>query len=133
MKMSMRGMLAVVIGACVLMTPAMAAAAPHDCASVDRARVQIRGLSQENGVAVRQTAVARNHAIAALLRTAAGGTEDLTVRDRALDAGAAAEHYATVMAAATSVDGVLEPPGEEMANAINAMAALEAVCPIPGG
>ncbi|OHU63566.1 hypothetical protein [Mycobacteroides chelonae] len=108
----------------------VAAAEPHDCASVDRARVQMRGLSQQNGVAVRQTAVARNRAIAALLRTAARDTADLTVQSRALDAAAAAEHYAEVMAAATSVDGVLAPPGEEMADAVNALAALEQVCPM---
>ncbi|MGL5442991.1 MAG: hypothetical protein ACRDDJ_11040, partial [[Mycobacterium] stephanolepidis] len=99
-------------------------------ASVDRAWVQIRGLSQENGVAVRQTAVARNRAIAVLLRTAARDTADRTVQGRALDAAAAAEHYAEVMAVATSVDGVLAPPGEEMAGAVNAMAALEQVCPV---
>ncbi|QQG99088.1 hypothetical protein HBE99_21415 [Mycobacteroides chelonae] len=108
----------------------VAAAEPHDCASVDRARVQMRGLSQQNGVAVRQTAVARNRSIAALLRTAARDTADLTVQSRALDAAAAAEHYAEVMAAATSVDGVLAPPGEEMADAVNALAALEQVCPM---
>ncbi len=108
----------------------VAAADPHDCASVDRARDQIRGLSRENGVAVRQTAVARNRAIAVLLRTAAGDTSDLAVRDRALDAAAGAENYANVMAAATSVDGVLEPPGDDMARAVNTMAALEAVCPV---
>ncbi|MGH3725996.1 MAG: hypothetical protein ACRDUS_17950 [Mycobacterium sp.] len=118
-----------VVAASALLTPT-AAADPYDCASVDRARVQIRQLSQENGVAVRQTAIARNHAIAALLRTAAGNTADLTVRDRALDAAAAAQHYADVMAAATSVDGVLAPPGEDMARVVNTMAALERVCPI---
>ena len=47
-------------------------------------------------------------------------------------AGAAAERYANVMAAATSVDGVLEPPGDEMSRAVNTMAALERVCPISG-
>lgn len=127
----MRGPLTVLVGVCVLLSPAPATADPHDCASVDRARVQIRGLSQENGVAVRQTAIARNRAIAALLRAAAANTSDATVRDRALDAAAAAENYATVMAAATSVDGVLAPPGEGMAYAVNTMAALERVCPRP--
>lgn len=119
---------AVVVTASALLTPT-AAADPRDCASVDRARVQIRQLSQEDGVAVRQTALARNHAIAALLRTAAGDTADLTVRDRASDAAAAAERYANVLAAETSVDGALAPPGGEMARAVNTMAALEAVCP----
>lgn len=121
-------LVALVVGWAVLAP--VAAADPHDCASVDRARDQIRGLSRENGVAVRQTAVARNRAIAALLRTAAGDTSDLAVRDRALDAAAGAENYANVIAAATSVDGVLEPPGEDMVRAVNTMAALEAVCPV---
>lgn len=116
-----------------MLSSAPAAADPHDCAAVDRARVQIRGLSQENGVAVRQTAIARNRAIAALLRTAAGDTSDPTVRDRTVDAAAAAEHYANVMAAETSVDGVLAPPGEDMARAANTMAALNVVCPVSGG
>ncbi|TDZ76486.1 hypothetical protein [Mycobacteroides salmoniphilum] len=124
----MRWPLAILVVGWAVLAP-MAAAAPHDCVSVDRARDQIRGLSRENGVAVRQTAVARNRAIAALLRTAAGDTSDLVVRDRALDAAAGAENYANVMAAATSVDGVLEPPGDDMARAVNTMAALEAVCP----
>lgn len=125
--------MAAVVGICALSAPAEAVAAPHDCAAVDRARDQIRGLSRENGVAVRQTAIARNRAIAGLLRTAAGDTSDLAVRDRALDAAAAAQNYANVMAAATSVDGVLAPPGEDMARAVNTMAALEAVCPMPEG
>jgi len=129
----MRRVLAAVVGVCALSAPAEAVAAPHDCASVDRARIQIRGLSQQNGVAVRQTAVARNRAIAVLLRTAAGDTWDPAVRDRAVDAAAAAERYADVMAAVTSVDGVLEPPGEEMSRAVNTMAALERLCPISGG
>ncbi|CPZ14082.1 Hypothetical protein ERS075643_03601 [Mycobacteroides abscessus] len=38
-----------------------------------------------------------------------------------------------MLAAATSVDGVLEPPGEEMSRAVNTMAALERVCPTSGG
>lgn len=125
----MRGPLTVLAGLCVLLSPAPAAADSHDCASVDRARTQIRQLSHENGVAVRQTAVARNRAIAVLLRTAAGETSDLTVRDRALEAAGAAEHYADVMAAQTSADGVLAPPGEDMAAAVNTMAALDRVCP----
>ncbi|QCH26130.1 hypothetical protein [Mycobacteroides salmoniphilum] len=121
--------MATVVAASALLTP-MAAADPHDCVSVDRARDQIRGLSRQNGVAVRQTAVARNRVIAVLLRTAAGDTSDLAVRDRAMDAAAGAENYANVMAAATSVDGVLEPPGDDMARVVNTMAALEAVCPV---
>ncbi|CPU19282.1 Hypothetical protein ERS075557_00153 [Mycobacteroides abscessus] len=108
----MRGLLGAFVAGAALWAP-VATAEPHDCASVDRARVQIRQLSQENGVAVRQTAVTRNRATAALLRTAAGDTSDPAVRDRALEAAAAAERYANVLAAATSVDGVLEPPGEE--------------------
>lgn len=127
----MRGLLAILVGGWALLVP-VAAADSHDCAAVDRARVQIRGLSQANGVAVRQTAVARNRAIAALLRTAAGDTSDPAVRDRAAEAAAAAERYADVLAAATSVDAVLEPPGEEMSRAVNTMAALERLCPISG-
>ncbi|MUM19169.1 hypothetical protein FZI91_07665 [Mycobacterium sp. CBMA271] len=125
----MRRVLAAVVGVCALLTPGKAAADPYDCASVDRARVQIRGLSLENGVAVRQTAIARNRAIATLLRTAAEDTSDVTVQERALDASGAAQRYADVMAAQTSVDGVLAPPGEEMARAVNTMAALDRVCP----
>ncbi|EIV06063.1 hypothetical protein MM2B0307_3737 [Mycobacteroides abscessus subsp. bolletii 2B-0307] len=132
MKGLMRGLLGAFVAGAALWAQ-VATAEPHDCASVDRARVQIRQLSQENGVAVRQTAVTRNRATAALLRTAAGDTSDPAVRDRALEAAAAAERYANVLAAATSVDGVLEPPGEEMSRAVNTMAALERVCPTPGG
>lgn len=102
----MRGLLGAFVAGAALLTP-VATAEPHDCASVDRT--------------------------AALLRTAAVDTSDPAVRDRALEAAAAAERYANVLAAATSVDGVLEPPGEEMSRAVNTMAALERVCPAPGG
>ncbi|MBB4854193.1 hypothetical protein HNP40_001573 [Mycobacteroides chelonae] len=48
----------------------------------------------------------------------------------AMGTAPAVEHYADVMAAQASVDGVLATPGEQMAAAVNTMAALERVCPV---
>ncbi|WP_407937649.1 hypothetical protein [Mycobacteroides franklinii] len=128
--MSRSALVVVLMSAVAVVVPVSAAAEPHDCSSVDKARQQIQQMTYTQGQSASQVGATRNRAIAEVLRNAAAGTTDDLVRTRATDAAAAADQYADQLSAVTSVTEILPSQNDAMVRAVNAMATLEQICPI---
>lgn len=87
-------------------------------------------MTYSQGQSTSQIGASRNRAIAEILRNAAVGTTDDLVRTRATDAAAATDQYADQLSAVTSVSEMLPSQNDAMVRAVNAMAALEQICPV---